>query len=340
MFRKSRRASIWLALGSLAAFATHAATPPGQPRSGPGGSDCPHQQVTAKRYGSDAQGYWLFEPAAPPAASAPVIVFNHGWSAMDPHSYGLWIEHLVKRGNIVIYPLYQESLRTPVNEFTPNAIAAAQDAIKRLQTEPGHTKPELDKFAVAGHSMGGVVSANMAALWESAGLPRPRAVLCAEPGKTWGGFTAINVKLEDLSHIPKETLLLCLVGDSDNIVGTTDAKRIFRETTQIPIDNKNYVTLVSDAHGQPALKATHMAPVALGGSFGGLLRRGGMGRGGLFGADALDFYGTWKLLDALTDAAFYGKNRNVALGNTPEQRFMGLWSDGVPVKEMAVTTNP
>jgi hypothetical protein len=52
--------------------------------------------------------------------------------------------------------------------------------------------------------------------------------------------------------------------------------------------------------------------------------------------DALDFYGTWKLFDGLTDAAFFGKNREYALGDTPEQRFMGKWSDGAPVKELRV----
>ena len=56
--------------------------------------------------------------------------------------------------------------------------------------------------------------------------------------------------------------------------------------------------------------------------------------------NAMDFYGTWKLFDALCDAAFYGKNREYALGNTPQQRFMGLWSDGVPVKELKVTDKP
>jgi hypothetical protein len=56
--------------------------------------------------------------------------------------------------------------------------------------------------------------------------------------------------------------------------------------------------------------------------------------------NALDYYGTWKLFDALCDAAFTGKNREYALGNTPQQRFMGLWSDGTPVKELIVTDKP
>jgi hypothetical protein len=52
--------------------------------------------------------------------------------------------------------------------------------------------------------------------------------------------------------------------------------------------------------------------------------------------DALDWYGTWKLLDALTDAAFHGTHREIALGGTPAETSMGTWSDGVPVKPMRV----
>ena len=52
--------------------------------------------------------------------------------------------------------------------------------------------------------------------------------------------------------------------------------------------------------------------------------------------NALDYYGFWKLFDGLCDAAFRGANREYALGNTPEQRFMGRWSDGTPVKQLAV----
>ena len=56
--------------------------------------------------------------------------------------------------------------------------------------------------------------------------------------------------------------------------------------------------------------------------------------------DALDYYGTWKLFDGLMDAAFYGKNVQYALGDTPEQCYMGKWSDGTPVKELRVTERP
>jgi hypothetical protein len=55
--------------------------------------------------------------------------------------------------------------------------------------------------------------------------------------------------------------------------------------------------------------------------------------------NAQDYYGTWKLFDGLYDAAFYGKNREYALGNTTQQRFMGFWSDGTKIKQLNVTDN-
>jgi hypothetical protein len=42
-------------------------------------------------------------------------------------------------------------------------------------------------------------------------------------------------------------------------------------------------------------------------------------------------------MDALCDAAFHSRHREYALGGTPEQRFMGFWSDGRPVVEPEIT---
>ena len=56
--------------------------------------------------------------------------------------------------------------------------------------------------------------------------------------------------------------------------------------------------------------------------------------------DALDWYGTWKLFDALADCVVAGHDCNVNFGDTPAERFMGVWSDGVPVSEAGVTDDP
>ncbi len=273
---------------------------------------------------------------------------------MNPLYYGAWIDHLVKRGNIVIYPRYQATLLTSINDFTPNTISAVKDAINRLQTEKGHVTPELNKFAAVGHSMGGLLAANLAALASESKLPHVRAVMSVEPGIT---EAPVSFALADLKKIPSDTLLLAVAGDQDSLVRDTDAKRIYYESTRVSAANKDFITLVSDSHGTPALLASHRAPTALDKSYdsGEGLSGTPAGTSDPIGnapqvkrrvrpetmmVNALDYFGTWKLFDALCDTAFMGKNRQYALGNTSQQRFMGVWSDGVPVKELKVTDKP
>ena len=346
-----------LALSLGSAFAQRA-TPPTQPDTGPGGKQYVHTKVTKNRYGTGNQEYWIFEPDTPKPASAPLVVFIHGWGGMNPLYYGAWLDHLVKRGNIVVYPRYQATLLTPMREFLPNTLGAIKDAITRLQTERGHVKPDLNKFAVVGHSVGGLLSASVAALAKDSNLPQVRAVMAVEPGIT---EAPINIPLADLKKIPAETLLLAIAGDQDTLVRDTDAKRIYYESTQVPAANKDFVMMVTDTHGTPTLQASHRAPTAMDRSYdNGEGVSGTPGNPGRVGnsssrqngdsnesrrlqtmmVNALDYYGTWKLFDALCDAAFFGKNREYALGNTTQQRFMGRWSDGVAVKELKITDNP
>jgi hypothetical protein len=56
--------------------------------------------------------------------------------------------------------------------------------------------------------------------------------------------------------------------------------------------------------------------------------------------DALDRHAYWRLFDALCDAAFGTGRRDLALGDTPEQRDMGRWSDGVPVAPLRIVDAP
>jgi len=263
---------------------------------------------------------------------------------MNPGNYGAWIDHLVRRGNIVVYPRYQSSRRTSPDKMTHNAINAVKNAIQLLQSGT-HVTPQLDKFAIVGHSLGGSITANMAALATTVGLPEPKAMMLAEPGEG-ANIGSYHILHPDLSTISPYVLLQVVVGAEDTLAGSDIGKRIIQETPQIPLSNKEFITIFSDDHGDPPLVADHYAPVAPD-------NRYNMGGRKLFSfmqrsvnrilgckVDALDYYGFWKLFDALTDAAFYGENREYALGNTPKQRFMGTWSDGTPIKELRVTKIP
>lgn len=313
---------------------------PTQPVDGPGGAKAVHASVIHHVYGQGATQYWIYEPDAPKPESAPVVIFIHGWSAMNPAIYGAWIDHLVKRGNIVVFPKYQATPFTSPRDFTSNTIASIQDAIKQLQSEADHVRPQLDHFAAVGHSVGGLLVANLAALAAESALPQIKAVMSTEPGKTASGEGRPFVPLVEMSKIPASTLLLAVAGDRDTLVGKSDALRIFHESATVLPENKNFVLVESDQHGSPALIANHLTPVApdLGydTSANGPSSRPALRNAGLM-LDAIDYYAFWKLFDGLSDAAFFGTHREFALGNTPEQRYMGKWSDGTSVKELEVT---
>ena len=373
--------------------------PPQQPPGGPGGAEVRHRQVIGTVYGEGDRQYWLFEPADPAPPSAPVVVLLHGWGAMVPWPYGAWIQHLVVRGYIVIYPRYQASLLTLPVHMTRHAAAAVRAALDALQ-RGSQVKPELDRVAFVGHSLGGVLAANLAAVARDEGLPMPRALMVVQPGDPPRALLTIGRSqpsiMADYPAIEPETLMLVVVGDRDATVGEGTARAVFYGASRVPPENKDFVVIASDWHGRPALVADHYLPTAVlprepepaaravpelrpvrpgnasriqpagPGLVAALglnllppdepLRRTWAQRvavsvfGVLSGQarleqrlkppDALDFYGIWKLLDGLLEAAFYGRHRRFALGDTPEQRFMGLWSDGVPVRELRVTDHP
>jgi acetyl esterase/lipase len=290
-------------------------TQPAQPGSGPGGSDYAHADVVESVHGTGVTKFWLFQPASPSPAEAPVIVFLHGFGAIEPDFYTEWLWHLARRGNIVIYPAYQESIFTPLDTYNDNVITAVSDALTLLRGGTG-VHPDEEHFAVAGHSFGGVLAANVAAMAADVSLPFFGAVMSVEPST--GGFGDLFGVYKDYSLIPLGTLLLTVAGQEDNIAGDVDALRIYRESSSVPADDKDYILIRSDYRGDPPLVADHYTPAAMGENL--------PPEESYLATNALDYYGLWKWFDALTDAAFYnGLNRNVALGNTPQQRFMGFW---------------
>jgi len=321
-----------------------APSPPAQPEDGPGGSAYPHAEVMSTRIGSGAGEVHLFEPASPTPSRAPVVVFTHGWAAMDPNLYGAWIRHIVRRGNTVIYPRYQADARTPAREFDVNALAATRLALDVLRT-PRHVAPDERGLVFVGHSMGGLVAANLAVHAAKGALPPPLALMSVAPGKTWPEPSPIAFDLTDLSALPPELLLLAVVGDDDDFVRDVDARKIYQGATAVPNENKDFMRLYSDHHGIPALIADHRmatAPDRLIETDGETRTPQRLPRGTEPGSrgprvtDALDYYGTWKLLDGLVDAVFRGVHREYALGGTREQRFMGRWSDGMPARELMI----
>ena len=80
----------------------------------------PHHAVKRFEIGQGPRSYFIFEPDKPkPEGKAPVVVFLHGWFAVNPGFYGAWIDHLVRDGRIVIFPRYQNDVGTLPQDFLP-----------------------------------------------------------------------------------------------------------------------------------------------------------------------------------------------------------------------------
>jgi pimeloyl-ACP methyl ester carboxylesterase len=195
-------------------------------------------------------------------------------------------------------------------------------------SRPGRSPVDLDRVAVLGHSMGGILTVNYAAIADAASLPVPKAIMPVEPGgcaDCQPGPARFGVPLADLTRIRPDTLALMVVGAGDEDVRDDSARPIWDRLRAIPLDQRDYVIVQNDDRGSPALRADHYFPLS----------------GTILGeVDALDWYGTWKLFDALTACAFDGRGCDRVLGGTDFQRYMGEWSDGTPVAPLIVTDHP
>ena len=294
--------------------------PPWQSASGPGGADYPWTQTTTTKY-TNAQDpdltYWIVAPRGwkgPGAAPTrvPLVVFLHGWGANDPFYYQYWIGHLARKGRIVVFPTFQ-NLTTLWFSFAPKAIVSIQQAMSQIDAgTPGANGLFLDSIAgmtVIGHSAGATTAINVAAQYAAARLPQPRALLLVNPANSFLDAS--------LAGVPSATLLDCIVGDDDNVVGRTGCDAVWDKTGHISAANRNYIWMNSDAHGWPGLLAGHFVAPTL---------------------NALAFNGMWKLGDALADCVAYQTECATAVGGGSQQTGLGSWSDGVPIRPLSVTT--
>jgi len=338
--------------------------PPGPPVSGPGAPVYPHARAERLWQGAGEEAFLLVTPADPVPASAPLVVLLHGWLGVNPRGQGAWIEHLARRGNIVVWLVYQTG-RMKVREPVPHAVAALKRALAELE-KPGRARPRPEGMVLAGHSLGGCMAMNLAAVAAREGLPKPLAILSVEGADAKGSESAKRLHLqpksliEDLAMIPSGTMLLTLIGDEDRRV-TLERGRVFHDRATGVASADNVLAMVrSDRHGEPPMVADHFFPQAAdisydidgttgqppvptrfpklkqlaGKAFAKLLGAPGLERDSFRPPDALDWWVTWRCLDRLVDAAFHGGSRDDALLRTPASRATGTWSDGTPVEPL------
>jgi hypothetical protein len=196
----------------------------------------------------------------------------------------------------------------------------------------GHVRPDPSRFALIGHSAGGNLAAQIAAIAADphADLPVPQALVIAMPGEI------VPTRQPALSSITASTLMIVMVGEEDILVGDLRARQIFAQATSIPVSRKRYILFRSDRHGNPPLIAEHTAPS---GAHPRLDNGEGLFRAfqlSLAEVNALDRAGFWRMADLTIETSFKGKTLDEAIRDEEQFKHLGFWSDGRKVTQPIV----
>ena len=154
----------------------------------------------------------------------------------------------------------------------------------------------MDKIAFVGHSYGGVISGDLACNFEEHNIPEPRAILMVSPGTGWmkeGRLANYEAMQEDLK-------LLIVVSDDDLTCGDGFGKLVFHTATKVK--QRNLLRQYADHHGKPQLTAGHNMSYCVDNQFDTGVRNYTAKKAlRISTLDPIDYFGYWKLFDALLD---------------------------------------
>jgi dienelactone hydrolase len=309
-----------------------------------------HAAVDVLTIGNGEQRVYVFVPAQPALhGKVPLVLLHHGWQGMNPLNFGALIDHLARSGQVVIYPVYQLSADTSPQLVTRNAAEADRRGIEALQQQRG-LRPDPQRVLYVGYSMGAAISLNLALDPASHGLPAPRALVLEAPGDAYHvahGDDARSI-IGEVEKLPADLPVAILTGSADTSIGLPTARKLAARLCQIRADRRVLMVLPSDQHAGKNVHAAHGSPGAPDTRYDFALKRNDIptripGRDGFEASGSLnqlDFYGYWKVIDAMVDSLPDGGLPDAVFGNgTPAQRYLGMWPDGTPYTP-ATVENP
>lgn len=229
----------------------------------PDESAYPHKSWRTLAIGpnNDSGNIWLFVPDEPAATGpTPVVMFMHGWGALQAGFYGDWIKHLVRRGNIVLYPRHQTSvyrMTSRTDDIINRSLAAL---LYSLAQKSPHAYPDWNRFTMIGHSTGAIVGPNyFASERPDNPIPQPRGMFLVNPGNSY-------ISIHDMSRIKDTTFVNVVASDMDHADAQHRTTRgVFNKFAHIPDDRKSYEIFPSPpgAADDPTLpRADHFFPCA------------------------------------------------------------------------------
>ena len=267
--------------------------------------------VTDEKFPSplyDNENVHVFRPAGA-TAPLPVIFFAPGFANNDPKEYEALINHIVSRGFALVYAPFQivSGDITLHKKRYDTIFAGFEEAVKRYGSSF-----DLTRVGYVGHSYGASAILSLCFRGLDPGWGRDGLFLYVMA--PWYYY---EMSLAQFVNFPQHAKVIVEVFEQDGVCDHRIAREIF-ERINLPASEKDFIMLMREERLGYKLEADHGTPSGS-------------------GQDAHDYYGVYRLLDALADCSITGaaEARRVALGGgSAEQRYMGLWPDGNPVREL------
>jgi dienelactone hydrolase len=191
-----------------------------------------------------AKGAWIFRPAGTPKR---LVIFFHGQgdaTEATPVNHRPWIDHLVQKGAVVVYPRYEQVYSPAI--LNP-AVAGVRQASARLDLKG------LPVLAL-GYSRGAALAVEYAAVAPRKHVPVPDAVESVNPVPY--GETSYAV---DLSPLRPRTVMAVIVSEKDPH-GADGAGLLLQRLRSAGFPGSQLELNIARAHG--SFTADHLAPLS------------------------------------------------------------------------------
>lgn len=240
----------------------------------------------------------------------PAIFYSHAYGGNDTTYQTDLLRHIASRGYAVVYVPYKT-----IGISVEGRYATLRDGfVKAANNLPAII--DTTRTGFYGHSFGGGATPGLAYHFftERAWGDNGKFIYCSAP---WYSY---ELSQADLTNFPSDCNMLAVVYDDDTINEHRMAMDIFRNIG-IDDDDKDYVLVRSDTLMDYVYRADHNLPSQRDNGF-----------------NALDYYVTFRLIDALAEYTFTGNldAKKVALGNGGQEQINTV--DGL--KPLVVTDDP
>lgn len=248
----------------------------------------------------------------------PTIFFSHPYGGEDK-SYNTGLYNFVaKKGFVIVFVPYK-TLDSTINHryqtLWEGFMKAAQDYPNIIDTK---------KVGFMGHSFGGGATIDLAykAFTENGWGENGRFIFTMAPWYSYNWGSVLTTE-QQLQNFPANTKMITQVYDEDDVNDHRLAIDIFKHIN-IADSEKDFIYFKSSVIAGYTYVTDHVMPTS---------RKA---------YDALDYYGVYRLLDALIDYSFNGNAsaKNTALGNGAAVQVTMPSYNGQAMAPLEVTDNP